>query len=641
MGRIPKEVIINNPRLISEWDYSENERLGLDPTVLGCNSHKHAHWICSVCGERWTAEIKSRNYGNGCRACGRKQQIETLNRNLLKKKGSLLDNNPELAAEWHPSRNLPVTPKDILVNCGKPFIWKCKKCGHEWEQRVSVRNKGCGCPACANKSLVKGQNDLATTNPWLALEWHPTLNGEKTPDQVFAGSSTKVFWKCRICGNEWKASIESRNRGNGCKKCFYSQQVSFQEKAVLFFVRKLFPAAIESYRPQWLDPKELDIFIPEHNIGIEYDGAEWHKEPQKDEEKDEQCSARGIEIFHIREPLCPPAKLKNAILLDSRSTSNLELGIEELLITLSKRTHKSNTVKRIDVQGNTIPILEMIQLNTREKSLASVYPDIAKEWDYKRNYPLVPEQFAAVSGNSVYWICSLGHSYQAKISNRKNGNSCPYCAGKKVLIGYNDLATKYPEIAREWHTTKNQKKPTEVTAHCNTDFYWQCENGHYWLASPNDRVRGSGCPYCANRKVWKGYNDFASKYPEIAVEWNQEKNGSVHPDEVIATSSSKYWWRCSICGHNWYTEIRVRARGNGCPKCSSTGAVRVMNTDTKKVFSSFVEAAKSCGLKSGTTIALCCKGKQETAGGYHWKYADKYDCLENKNGIDSSSKEFV
>ena len=622
MGRPPKTVVINNPKLIAEWDYSENSILGLNPATLGCNSHKHANWICRVCGYKWTAEIKSRNQGNGCPSCGKALQIQTLNRNLLKKYGSLFDNNPELASEWHPTDNMPITPKDVLVNSGKSYTWLCKKCGYAWKQRVSVRNKGVGCPACSNKTVVKGFNDLATINPWLALEWHPTLNGNLLPDQIIAGSSKKVYWKCRICGNVWQATVDSRNRGTGCKKCFYSQQVSFQEKSVLYFVKQLFPNAIESYRPPWLDPKELDIFIPEFNIGIEYDGAEWHKEPTKDEEKDKLCLSKGVDVIHIREPLCPEAQLKSVIILSSRSTASLEQGIKELIELLQQKTHITMTVPVVNVLDNTVSILEMIQLNTMEKSFAQTYPELAKEWDYERNYPLIPEQFAAVSGKSVYWRCSLGHQWRARIANRKNGNSCPFCAGRKVLVGFNDLASQYPELIKEWHPTMNKLKPTEVTSHSNSQVFWLCEKGHHWKASPNDRVSGRGCPYCTSRKVLRGYNDLASQLPEIASEWNHERNDTVTPEEVLVTSTKKVWWHCRVCGYDWSTEIRVRARGNGCPNCSHKAAVRVLNTDTNMVYSSFTAAAKSCGLKSGTTISLCCRGKQETAGGYHWRFFD-------------------
>lgn len=570
MGRPPQHVVSDNPKLIIDWDWERNNALNLSPYILGCGSHKHAFWICSECGYNWQAEIKSRYHGNGCPECGRKAQIANLNKNLLEKYGSLYDNNPLLAAEWADEINTPLTPHDVLVNSNKKVFWKCSKCSFIWQQSPLQRNQGRGCPACANKIVVAGQNDLATTNPWLAEEWHPTLNNDLSPNQVVAGTHRKVFWRCRICGNEWKASIASRNAGRGCPKCFYYQQISFQEKAVFFYVKKVFPAAVESFRPEWLSPRELDIFIPNVNIGVEYDGAEWHKDLQKDIEKDIICAERGIAVIHIREPLCPVGNLQMTIDLISRSVGSLECGIQTLLQLLSTRAGLSNTNFPVNITADTTHILEMAKLSFQEKSLASEYPNLVNEWDYEQNYPLIPEQFSAVSGRSVHWKCVLGHQWIAKISNRVHGTGCPYCGGKKVLIGYNDLASSHPDIAKEW-ADDNDRKATEVIAHSNKCYTWVCEKGHKWKASVDSRVRGRGCPYCANRKVWKGYNDLASRFPIVALQWDYSQNNPLRPDQVTPYSKKACWWKCKTCGFEWYATICSRTRSTVsvlCPNCS-------------------------------------------------------------------------
>ena len=147
MGRKPKEVVADNKRLMEEWDFHENGKANLDPTTIGTNSHEKASWICKTCNHHWMAEIKARNHGNGCPACGRKKQIETLNRNLLLKKGSLQDNNPELAAEWHHTANLPLTPSDVLATSQKLIAWKCRKCGYVWKGKQPPM----ACPSCGHE----------------------------------------------------------------------------------------------------------------------------------------------------------------------------------------------------------------------------------------------------------------------------------------------------------------------------------------------------------------------------------------------------------------------------------------------------------------------------------------------------------
>ncbi len=83
---------------------------------------------------------------------------------------------------------------------------------------VKDRVSGNGCPFCSGKRVLKGFNDLATTNPVLAKEWDFVKN-EKTPSEVTAGVSYKAFWKCKTCGYSWQAAVYSRSSGNGCPKC--------------------------------------------------------------------------------------------------------------------------------------------------------------------------------------------------------------------------------------------------------------------------------------------------------------------------------------------------------------------------------------------------------------------------------------
>lgn len=94
----------------------------------------------------------------------------------------------------------------------------CEK-GHEWQAVISSRNAGYGCPYCAGQKALSGINDLSTTNPKLASEWHPTKNGSLHPSEVMSGSNKKVWWICEK-GHEWQAVINSRNAGRGCPICY-------------------------------------------------------------------------------------------------------------------------------------------------------------------------------------------------------------------------------------------------------------------------------------------------------------------------------------------------------------------------------------------------------------------------------------
>ena len=88
--------------------------------------------------------------------------------------------------------------------------------------------------------------------------------------------------------------------------------------------------------------------------------------------------------------------------------------------------------------------------------LASQAPNIVAQWHPTMNGNLQPINVAVMSNRKVWWLGKCGHEWQAVVSSRTktNGTGCPYCANLKVLVGYNDLRTVVPELAKEWHPTK-------------------------------------------------------------------------------------------------------------------------------------------------------------------------------------------
>lgn len=179
-----------------------------------------------------------------------------------------------------------------------------------------------------------------------------------------------------------------------------------------------------------------------------------------------------------------------------------------------------------------------------------------------------------VAGNhrKVWWQCEKGHEWQATILSRAgNGAGCPVCAGKVVIPGENDLASLFPELAAQWHPTRNgQRTPENVAPYSNKKVWWRCPLGHDYAASVGARtVGGSDCPYCAGRKVLPGFNDLATREPEVAAQWHPALNGALTPEMVTAGSHRKVWWECPY-GHIWKAVVYSRAGPQkcGCPVCA-------------------------------------------------------------------------
>ena len=116
-------------------------------------SQEQVFWTCSKCGYQWKSSISSRSAGHGCRQCGRQEGKKTLVRNLIAVKGSLADNNPDLAAEWHPTKNGNLTPRDVTRSANKKAWW-LGTCGHEWEAVIGSRHLGRGCPVCVREFKI-------------------------------------------------------------------------------------------------------------------------------------------------------------------------------------------------------------------------------------------------------------------------------------------------------------------------------------------------------------------------------------------------------------------------------------------------------------------------------------------------------
>ena len=215
----------------------------------------------------------------------------------------------------------------------------------------------------------------------------------------------------------------------------------------------------------------------------------------------------------------------------------------------------------------------------KENSLASKYPEVAKQWNYEKNLSLKPEMIMPNSNKKVWWKCHKGHEWQAVVSSRvSSGNGCPYCAGQKVLAGYNDLVTSNPEIACEWHPTKNgDLLPSMVSAGVAKKIWWVCPAcKKSYQAAVYHRTKGKGCPYCSGKIIAPGLNDLASLNPNLAAEWNYEKNMGLLPTMVSAGSGKSVWWKCKN-GHEWQALIANRVKGRGCPYCSNKNILQGYN----------------------------------------------------------------
>ena len=350
---------------------------------------------------------------------------------------------PVVAKEWHPTKNDFLKPSDVARKSLRKVWWQC--CNypdHEWVATIADRTTGTGCPVCAGRKVLEGFNDLRFTEPKIAKEWHPTKNGDLKPTDVQRGTHKKVWWQCsKYPDHEWENLINSRvNNGSGC-------------------------------------------------------------------------------------PFCAGNKVLR--------------GFNDLQTT---------------------------------------DPEIAKEWHPTKNGDLKPTDVQRGTDKKVWWQCSKypDHEWITNIYNRSINHGCLFCSGQKVLKGFNDLGSQEPELAGEWHPTKNgEQKPSDFTRSSGAKVWWQCSKypDHAWDARINSRIQGSDCPICRGLSVLENFNDLQSQFPEVAKEWHPTKNGDLKPNEVARFSDKKVWWQCSKTPeHEWSAKItNLTVLSQGCPFCAEYG----------------------------------------------------------------------
>ena len=573
------------PDIAKEWNYEKNENL--KPSDVVCGSSKKVWWKCMQCGHEYQTVISNRTKRNiGCPVCSKNIAKIRLHDYYMQKNGSLEDNYPNIAKEWHPTKNGALKPTDVTAST-RNKVWWLGECGHEWQAAISHRTphnnvKGTGCPYCSNLKVLLGFNDLQTKMPDLAKEWNYEKNGDLKPSDVTCGSNKNVWWKCQY-GHEWKSNINNRVKGNGCPKCS-SQGTSLPEQGIAFYLEKV--CKLEQRIK--IAKQEIDVFLTEYNIGIEYDGKAFHpiENQNKEKEKEQKLKDLGIKLIRLKESDSNSINSNIIFFKVDYLGKNYEWALNQLCNQLVSLTgNKQFNSINIDTKRDLLIIRERVNLYFKENSVSVLYPNLAKEWHPTKNGTLTPEMFSSGSNTKVWWKCSKGHEWQAAINSRSNGNGCPFCSGHRVIKGETDLATLKPDLAKEWNYEKNGNlNPSDISCASNKKVWWKCSEGHEWKVAPNNRTsQNSGCPYCSGKKILKGFNDLETVRPDIAKEWNYEKNGDLLPCDVTRAANKIVWWRCSECGNEFQANIGNRTvLGRGCPEC---GKIKQINSQNKNYLS--------------------------------------------------------
>lgn len=435
------------PDVAIEWLYAKN--CGWGPDHVSRGSGVKAWWKCSSCQREYKAQICNRTSGSGCPYCTSKRVC---------KENALAELFPEIAKEWHKTKNKKLKVSDVTWGSARRAWWSCSKCKHAWETAISDRTGSeSGCPACYQARMeyarlhpstyetpqrvlseeTEGQSQwyskpssenfvsLYDFNKTIARQWHPTKNGNLTALEISRGSDAIAWWKCKKGpDHEWQAAVYSRTSKNtGCPFC------SNMRLSVTNSIAAKAPALAKEWHPTKNGKMRPDEIIAAGSRKV------WWR-CKKDNSHEWEASICG----RLKGTKCPDC------------------------------THK-----RV----------------SKDNCLSKDFPYIAAQLHPTRNKNITGQDVAAYSGKKLWWRCKVSdsHDWQATPANRTiHGSGCPYCAGKRACSS-TCLATLFPEKALLWDKRKNgELTPETVTPYSSRVVWWRCKKGHQWQQTVIKRV---------------------------------------------------------------------------------------------------------------------------------------------------------
>lgn len=360
----------------------------------------------------------------------------------------LSEKHPELIKEWS-EKNSPLTADDVTFGSNKLYWWK-GDCGHEWQASAKSRSSGEKCPICSGARVIDGINDLQTLNPNIAAEWSDK-NSPLFPSMVTVGSHKKVIWQCSK-GHEWIASVKSRTiNKTGCPYCSHNAVLAGYNDLSTTFPNV---AAEWSDRNLPLRPNMVTAFANKKVWWRCSKGHEWNTliSTRSGGSQCPYCS--GIQLlkgFNDLQTTHPKLALEWSIKNGSLSPDTVnEKSIKMVWWKCGVCGYEWQSQIKSRVNGSKCPVCSEREVYTGYNDLATTDPVIAAEWDKKKNKFCVNK----VSRNSLYsvwWKCSNGHSWKARIADRAIDNQpCKMCEQEYLSI--------YPEFLISLYARRNDIK---------------------------------------------------------------------------------------------------------------------------------------------------------------------------------------
>ena len=347
---------------------------------------------------------------------------------------------------------------------------------------------------------------LKNSHPKLLNEWDYSKNDSDLIDNISFKSVKSVYWKCKK-NHSWTTSPYHRTIDKtGCPYC--ARPSSKPEIRIYCELIKFFPNTKSRYK---FKNKEIDVFLPDQKIAIEYDGYYYHKNRIKeDQNKNTFYQRNKIDLIRIREWKLTKTR--------DEDISGHKLGINKQNMNSIFRILKDKKIinqiqlneylnKKSFINNRLYTkIVSELPAPPYKDSLAFKNKELSKEFDLEKNFPFTPSYFRTGSHSKVHWICANNdqHKWIQTITNRAFKNSgCPKCRTVNYHKNINlkkSLAYKSPLLTKEFDLKKNLPlTPNTIGVGYKKTVFWICskDNTHKWKATIGNRFhKKTTCPKC-------------------------------------------------------------------------------------------------------------------------------------------------
>lgn len=557
------------PELLGEWDFKKNA--SIDPSKTLPHARKKVWWICPKNEDHgYQAWIDNRT-GKQKSACPYCSGLKVNHTNSLE---ALY---PEIAKQWHPTKNGSLTPSSVSSGNDKKVWWRCERSAeHDWKASIGDRTRGTGCPSCSPQTSL---NEIR-----IFTELETLFPGVRQRFKAH-GLEADIFIDELKLAIEYDGSYWHRNEKKVASDLQKNLSLSEHQIIVLRVREKPlekiseFDLLVED-RP--LSKNQLNDIVVTITEIFSLKDDKFFRYIGKQSFAGEKRYNEIVSCLPGPAPEQSLAALNPKIASEFHPTKNSPLtpwhffpgGGQQVWWLCSKDPkHEWRTTPNSRTYGNYGCPMCSGMMASPTNNLAILHPGLMQEWHPLKNVSYDPCKIKPGSNYKVWWRCTnnIKHEWQAVIANRVNGKQkCPKCY-PYFIDEENNFAVKFPAIASEWHPLKNgELKPEEVSAVSPKKVWWLCSknNDHDWKATVGSRTGlGTGCPICKGRFCEKR-ESLLIKFPSIAAEWHHIKNGDLPVDRVKPSSSRKVWWQCKKnSNHIWQSKISERVSGQKCPYC--------------------------------------------------------------------------